>query len=42
MHFGDQERSYIPASLGINEHKFFYGKTHLASNSAQFTTVPKT
>ena len=40
MHFGIQERSYIPDSLGINENKIF-GKVQLALNSAQFTTVPK-
>ena len=40
MHFGDQERSYIPVSLSINRYKVF-GKAQLALNSAQFTTVPK-
>ena len=40
MHFGDQERSYIPVSLSINENKIF-GKAQLALNSAQFTTVTK-
>ena len=40
MHFGTQERPYIPVSLGINENKIF-GKARLALNSAQFTTVPK-
>ena len=40
MHFGTQERSHIPVSLGINESKNF-NKASLALNSAQFTTVPK-
>ena len=32
----------FPVSIGINEYKFFWGKTQLALNSAQFTMVPKT
>ena len=40
MHFGTQERSYIPVSLGISENKIF-GKAYLGLNSAQFTTVCK-
>ena len=39
MHFGNQERLYIPVSLGIADYKVF-GKTQLALRSAQFTTVP--
>ena len=38
MHFGDQERPYIPVSLGINENKIM-GKAQLALNSPQCTTV---
>ena len=40
MHFGIQERSCIPVSLGMNGNKFF-GTVQLALNSAQFTAVPK-
>ena len=40
MCFANQERLYILVSLGINESKSF-GKTQLALNSAQFTSVPK-
>ena len=40
MHYGPQERSYIPFSLGINENKIF-GKAQLALNRALCTTVTK-
>ena len=40
MHFGIQQISYIPVSLGINESKIF-SKVLLALNSAQFTAIPK-